>query len=97
MNARFLLVAVVAYLGMLSSAPADPATETAPQILRKVIDANRFWLDEATNSHDGKVVLEMKISDVSVAPIPGGKFDTTVAPDDGKPPVQKPDDRSKSD
>jgi hypothetical protein len=49
-----------------------------------------LWLlEEATNTHDGKPVCEIKVSDVSVQPIPDEKFETTTAPDAIEPTVNK--------
>jgi hypothetical protein len=49
-----------------------------------------LWLlDEATNTHDGKRICEIKVSNVLAMPIPDEKCDTATAPDKTEPPDDK--------
>ena len=74
-----------AELRFVQTQPDDPENPSGPRewVLEASFQAVQgLWLlDEATNSPDGKRVGEIKISDVSVLPIPDEKFATTTAPD----------------
>ena len=79
-----------AKLRFVQTQPDDPERKrTGPH--EWVLEGNfqvvhGLWLlDEATNTHDGKRVSEIKVSDVSVLPIPAGKFDTSIVSDQSEP------------